>query len=250
MARERRFSTKIDMRSRTVALAGLLLGAALSLGFLPVQAATSSTTWVDPLADCPNSSGVMSSVTLGTAEPALQVSYAQSGNTFTFSVTTPSTPANDGVIEYCVFPTDSSGTPTGVIPSGTTWNIPPPPNTCTPPANWVTSSGGGYLSGTRATGTDNIPYDGSTTCALTINWGSSVGHFIIVLHVLDSTLCGGTVANPNTCYVIPNGTPHFPPPPPPNPVPEFPFGLALLVAVMLPALLLLRRQGAGATSRA
>jgi hypothetical protein len=224
------------------------LSAALVLGLFATLSLVSFGVLATPVAalvsndDCPDASGDFNFAVLATAEPALQTSYTQSGNTFTFSVTTPSGPSGQGVIEYCVFPTDASGDPTGTIPTGTTWNIPPPPLSCTPPGDWETSSGGGYVSGVRVHGTDVIPYDGSTTCALNVVWGSSVGHFQIILHVLDSTLCGGTSSNPNTCYVIPNGSPIFPPPPPPPGVPQFPLGVLLVVAIAIPALLLVKKR--------
>jgi hypothetical protein len=193
--------------------------------------------------DCPDASGILSSaIDLPSTNPSypLTVAYTQSSNTFTFTVTTPTTDSGQGIIEYCVFPT-SGGVPTGSIPAGTTEST----TVVEGGHAWTagTDCSSGCVDSIRSDGNPaDIPYDGATTTALTVDWGTVPAGFIIVLHILDGTICGGGIANPGTCFVIPNGSHIFPPPPPPPGVPQFPLGLLLIVAVAVPALLLVRRR--------
>jgi hypothetical protein len=191
---------RIVLRKAMFAIAalGLLMFAGIAV---PARAATTTTT----VNDCPEAAGVLSAaINLPGTNPLypLTVSFTHVANTFTYAVTTPSTDSGQGVTEYCVYPTDASGTPTGTIPAGTT------ESTTVVEAGHVWTAGtdcsSGCVDSIRSDGDPaDIPYDGATTTALTVVWGT-VPNFLIVLHILDGTICGGGTSNPGTCFVIPN----------------------------------------------
>jgi hypothetical protein len=142
-------------------------------------------------------SGCKNSNALGTPLPSTDVgaSYADSGGTRTYSVSTPNKSSSGGVpglIEYCVYP---STLPDSQVRLYDSWDP-------------ESSATGGYFDFARPDGDpSNAPFNGSTFAIGKATWdgGTVPSGETIVLHINDAAECAALYGgNPGTCYVLPS----------------------------------------------
>lgn len=177
------------------ALLVMALGVAVFTGVRTASAATNG---------CP---------TGGTGNPQISnlvgasVSTSGSTSTYTFSSFQNLTPSGGipGLIEYCVYPTDSSGNP--LAPTLITVD---PNLKGANGAAWTDPQQFDNFSFQRPDGNpSNIPLDGTTGITMgTATWSTLPANQMILLHINDATECDSLYGgNPGTCFVLPGTAP-------------------------------------------
>jgi hypothetical protein len=146
-------------------------------------------------------SGCKDESALGTiaTDPNVAAAFTPSGNTATYTITTPNESPSSGVpglIEYCVYP--GSTPPDSATASYDSWSG----GISSPYANH------GYFDFERPSGNPtNLPFDGHTRTVGTADWSGGVpASQLLVLHINDESECNqlyGTGSSGTTCFVLP-----------------------------------------------
>jgi hypothetical protein len=127
-------------------------------------------------------------------DPNVSASFTTSGNSATYTITTPNESPSGGIpglIEYCVYPSGGS-LPASESASYDSWTA-------------GTETAKGLLAFERPGGDPtNLPFDGNTQQVGTATWsGTAPASQTILLHINDPNECAALGLGNSTCFVFP-----------------------------------------------